>query len=96
MVQISPFQVSGSRPRGGSLFPMSTSYLPTVIIRSLREKPKKCSVLPLRRRPDLIFMSYPVAQPPPLHGYIRLAAEGPELSSADAEYGLLLLDASWR
>src|SRR5439155_4485082 len=28
--------------------------------------------------------------------YVRLAAEGAELSGADADGGLLLLDASWR
>ena len=75
---------------------MPASYPPTVIIRSLRENPKKCSVLPLRGRADFIFMSYPVTRTPLLDGYVRLAAEGQELSTADAERGLLLLDASWR
>jgi pre-rRNA-processing protein TSR3 len=32
----------------------------------------------------------------PLAGYVRLAAEGPALSPADAASGLLLLDGSWR
>lgn len=42
-------------------------------------------------------MNYPLGgNRPPLEGYIRLAAEGPELSSADAERGVLLLDGSWR
>lgn len=31
-----------------------------------------------------------------MEGYVRLAAQGPELSSADAGRGLLLLDGSWR
>jgi pre-rRNA-processing protein TSR3 len=53
-------------------------------------------VLPLRGRADLVFLSYPVAEPPLLHGYVRLAAEGEELSPDDAHSGLLLLDASWR
>ena len=52
--------------------------------------------MPLHGRPDLVFMSYPVPRPPLLHGYIRLAAEGRELSVEDADRGLLLLDASWR
>src|SRR5947208_1021941 len=69
---------------------------PTVIVRHSRENPKKCSVLPLKGRPDLLFLNYPVAQWPDLSGYVRLAAEGPELSAADAERGVLLLDGSWR
>jgi pre-rRNA-processing protein TSR3 len=75
---------------------MPASYPPTVIIRSPRENPKKCSVYLLRGRADLIFMSYPVTRRPLLHGYVRLDAEGEELSPCDADRGLLLLDASWR
>lgn len=69
---------------------------PTVIIRHPKENPKKCSVMPLRGRPDVIFLNHPVRERPPLHGYVRLAADGPELSAADADCGLLILDASWR
>ena len=75
---------------------MSPPYPPTVIVRHPKENPRKCSVLPLRGRPDLIFLSYPVRQRPDLTGYVRLAAEGPELSAADAGAGVLLLDGSWR
>lgn len=75
---------------------MSASFPPTVIIRHPRENPRKCSVLPLKGRPDLLFLNYPAARHPPLDGYIRLAADGPELSSADAGHGLLILDGSWR
>jgi pre-rRNA-processing protein TSR3 len=75
---------------------MSLAYPPTVIIRHSHENPRKCSVLPLRGREDIAFLSYPVKQRPPLTDYIRLAAEGPELSRADAASGLLLLDGSWR
>lgn len=71
-------------------------YPPTVIVRHPKENPKKCSVLPLRGRDDLIFLSYPVKERPELEGYVRLAPEGPELSAADAGRGLLLLDGSWR
>jgi pre-rRNA-processing protein TSR3 len=31
-----------------------------------------------------------------LEGYVRLAAEGPALSPADRDSGILLLDGSWR
>jgi pre-rRNA-processing protein TSR3 len=75
---------------------MNQSYPPTVVVRHPKENPKKCSILPLRGRPDMIFLTYPVRKPPPLDGYIRLAADGPELSAADASAGILLLDGSWR
>jgi pre-rRNA-processing protein TSR3 len=81
-------------PRGPDF--MTASYLPTVIVRHPRENPRKCSVLPLRGRSDVIFLNYPVSRRPPLEGYVRLAAEGPPLSLVDAESGLLLLDGSWR
>jgi pre-rRNA-processing protein TSR3 len=72
------------------------SFPRTVIVRHNRENRKKCSVWPLRERSDLLFLPYPVANRPDLEGYIRLAADGPELSAADASMGVLLLDGSWR
>src|SRR5271166_5711591 len=75
---------------------MSLVLPPTVIVRHPRENPRKCSILPLRGRPDLLIAAYPVKQPPSLDNYVRLTAEGPELSAADAACGLLLLDGSWR
>jgi pre-rRNA-processing protein TSR3 len=75
---------------------MTAPYPPTVIVRHPAENPRKCSVLPLRGRPDLVFLHYPVQRRPPLEGYVRLAAEGPPLSLDDAWAGLLLLDGSWR
>ena len=70
--------------------------LPTVIVRHGRENPRKCSVLPLRGRPDVIFVGYPLKTPRDWTNYIRLAADGPPLAAADAGHGLLLLDGSWR
>ena len=75
---------------------MTAPYPSTVIVRHPAENPRKCSVLPLRGRPDLVFLHYPVRHRPPLEGYVRLAAEGPALSAEDAGAGLLLLDGSWR
>jgi pre-rRNA-processing protein TSR3 len=75
---------------------MELAYPPTVIVRHTRENPRKCSVLPLRDRADVILLNYPLTDRPPLESYVRLAADGPELSPADAESGLLLLDGSWR
>jgi pre-rRNA-processing protein TSR3 len=75
---------------------MADPYPPTVIVRHPKENPRKCSVLPLRGRPDIILLDYPVRERPDLAGYVRLAAEGPELTAADAGCGILLLDGSWR
>jgi pre-rRNA-processing protein TSR3 len=75
---------------------MNGTYPATLIVRTPKENPRKCSILPLHGRPDLVFLSYPLRQRPPLEGYVRLAAEGPPLSRDDAERGLLLLDGSWR
>jgi pre-rRNA-processing protein TSR3 len=75
---------------------MNKPFPVSVIVRHPKENPLKCSVLPLRGRPDLVFLTHPVTRPPSLEGYIRLAAEGPELSAADAGAGVLLLDGSWR
>jgi pre-rRNA-processing protein TSR3 len=76
--------------------PMPLDHPPTVIVRHPKENPRKCSVLPLRGRPDVVFLEYPLKESPDLGGYVRLAAEGPELSVADAASGILLLDGSWR
>src|SRR5262249_14748362 len=80
----------------GPLPRMNASYPPTVIVRHSHENPRKCSVLPLRGRADVVFLHHPVKERPALAGYVRLAADGPELSPADAGRGLLLLDGSWR
>ena len=75
---------------------MKLTYPITLIVRHPRENPRKCSIMPLKERPDLLFLTYPVRTRPPLEGYVRLAAEGPPLSVADTDAGLLLLDGSWR
>lgn len=89
-----PHQVKGAT--SGHHPSMSTGFPCTVIIRHPRENPRKCSILPLRGRSDLVFFNYPPARPPSLEGYVRLAAKGPALSPDDASRGLLLLDGSWR
>jgi pre-rRNA-processing protein TSR3 len=75
---------------------MDGSYPPTVIVRHTHENPRKCSVLPLHGRGDLLFLNYPVRERPNLCGYVRLSADGPELSTTDSGMGVLLLDGSWR
>lgn len=68
----------------------------TIIVRHPRENPKKCTVLPLKGRADVLLLPYPPIEMPAFDGYIRLAADGPELATADCECGILLLDGSWR
>jgi pre-rRNA-processing protein TSR3 len=68
----------------------------TIVIRHPKERAQKCSILPLKGRPDLLFLEYPPSVVPDLSQYVRLAPEGPHLSAADADAGLLLLDGSWR
>jgi len=61
-----------------------------------REKRSKCTVEPLRGRSDFRFVRFPDECPFPLDGYIRLGLGGPELSQADADRGLLVLDGTWK
>jgi pre-rRNA-processing protein TSR3 len=75
---------------------MTLPFPPTIIVRHSRENPQKCSIVPLRNHPGIVILGYPVKRKPDLTGYVRLAAEGPRLSSADRSAGLLLLDGSWR
>lgn len=72
------------------------NFPPTIIVRNKKENPKKCSVLPLKGRPDLRFFVFPVSSELDLRGYVRLAADGPPLSAEDRDQGILLLDGSWR
>jgi pre-rRNA-processing protein TSR3 len=75
---------------------MTRHYPVTYIIRHTHENPRKCTILPLKGLKDLVFLMHPVLQRPDLAGYIRLAADGPELTEADVGSGILLIDASWR
>lgn len=73
-----------------------TPIPPTVVVVHRRENRKKCTVQPLRSRPDFRFLNYPFAEPPKLDGYVRLDLAGPLLGAADRGHGLLILDATWR
>jgi pre-rRNA-processing protein TSR3 len=75
---------------------MIAAFPPTIIVRHSRENPRKCSIMPLRGHPGIMILNYPVKKMPALSSYVRLAAQGPELTSADQGAGLLLLDGSWR
>lgn len=69
---------------------------PTIIVVHPREKRSKCTVEPLRGRPDFVFWTFPEKGSEPLDGYVRLGLGGPQLSPADADHGLLVLDGTWR
>ena len=76
---------------------LSAPPLPTWIIVHPRENRKKCSVEPLRGRPDFHFANYHAKRPQfPPAGYVRLGLGGPLLTPADRDSGLLILDATWR
>lgn len=68
---------------------------PTIIVVHPKEKRSKCSVEPLRGREGFVFWKWPKRGAEPLDGYVRLGIGGPELSPADADRGLLVLDATW-
>lgn len=70
---------------------------PTVFVIHPKENRKKCSLQPLRVRPEFRFWRYHPGELPPcsLEGYVRLGLNAPLLSAADAERGLLVLDGTW-
>ncbi len=75
---------------------MSTSYPPTYIVVHPKENRRKCSLWPLRGRPDLVFVRFRPDLSLELPGYVRLSVHGPPLTERDAQCGLLLLDGTWR
>lgn len=71
-------------------------FPPTVIVVHPRERRSKCSVEPLRDRPEFVFTTFPHPVPIDVTNYVRLGIGGPVLSEADTDRGLLLLDGTWR
>jgi pre-rRNA-processing protein TSR3 len=69
--------------------------LPTIILRHRKENLAKCSLRGLEPRKDLQFYTYPVDPLPEMKSYIILSLEGEELSYADREHGLFLIDGTW-
>ena len=72
------------------------AFPPSILIIHPKEKRSKCSLEPLRGRPDLRFIEYDPKRPVELDGYVRLSVDGPPLSEADKNRGILLIDGSWR
>jgi pre-rRNA-processing protein TSR3 len=73
-----------------------SQYLPTIILRHRRENLKKCSLTGLESRPDMEFYTYPKSHLPEKQNYIILSMDGPELSMADKDYGIYLIDGTWK
>ncbi len=69
---------------------------PTIIVVHPKERRSKCSVQPLRGREGFVFWKYPHRGVESVEGYVRLGLDGPLLSPADVERGLLVLDGTWR
>lgn len=90
------FEMSNSEVPSAPVAPQVP--LRTVIVVHPRENRKKCSVEPLRPRPDFEFHKFRARNPVLLapDRYVRLGIGGPLLSPADAGYGLLVLDGTWR
>ncbi len=76
---------------------MNSTPPDTVIVVHPRERRTKCTILPLRGSPGLRFArSTSAAATGPIDGLLRLDVDGPELTPADRDRGLLLLDGTWR
>lgn len=71
-------------------------FPPTVIVVHPRERRSKCTVEPLRGRPEFVFWRFPGTGPEPLDGYVRLGLGGELLGPSDMNRGLLVLDGTWR
>lgn len=70
----------------------------TYVVRHKRENKKKCSLRGLEKRSDMRFFRYPASEGfPPLDNCVLLVLDGAEeLSAADKDKGLLILDSGWR
>jgi len=69
--------------------------MPTIIYRHRKENRKKCTLTPLEKSSDYLFLTYPtdtIDHPDTL----LLSLEGKELSTADRDKNLLILDSLWR
>lgn len=72
-------------------------FPPTIVIRHKKENLKKCSLRGLEKRPDFRFYRYPLETFQADSTYLLLTLDADEeLSLADKECGLLILDGTWR
>lgn len=71
-------------------------FPPTIILRHKKENLKKCSLRGIESRSDCLFFTYPQDELPDLSQHILLTIDAPVLTNADADYGIFLLDGTWR
>jgi pre-rRNA-processing protein TSR3 len=67
-----------------------------LVLRHPRERKSKCSLEPLRGRPDLRFLTWRPDLELRADGFVLLEIGAPVLRAADAAFPLLLLDSTWR
>jgi pre-rRNA-processing protein TSR3 len=67
-----------------------------VIIRHPKERKSKCSLEPLRQRPDLRFFTARPGFTFDATGMVLLTLDAPMISAADHHLPLLILDSTWR
>lgn len=72
------------------------TFLKTLIYRHKKENLKKCSLRGLEPRPDMEFYTYPKHKIPELSSYILLKVDAPLLSEKDKDFGLFLIDGTWK
>lgn len=75
---------------------MSQSALIDVVIRHPRERKSKCSLEPLRDRPDLCFHTANPGFSFDGTGFLLLEIGAPPIGPDDARLPILLLDGTWR
>lgn len=68
----------------------------TIILRHRKENLKKCSLRGLESRSDLRFLVYPKNVLPNLSNYVLLTIDAPPLTEQDKDFGLFLIDGTWR
>jgi pre-rRNA-processing protein TSR3 len=77
---------------------LSTITFPTIILRHRKENLKKCSLSGLETNKNLLFFTYPkdFLLPFPPENYLLLDLDGPVLSEKDENFGLFLIDSTWK
>src|SRR5260370_40541607 len=73
MLAAPPLVSSGAAVPSQGSAGLDPSFPITVIVRHPKENPRKCSILPLRDRPDILLLKHPVTERPRLDGDVRLA-----------------------
>lgn len=70
--------------------------LDVLILRDPKESAKKCSLIPLRGTPGVVFREYDANRSVEAGGRVLLDPAGEVISDADKGLPLLVLDSSWR